>query len=249
MGQILQKDQIGKLAKISSTQVSLPSSVITIGGQQYSSSAIVLNGASVGVNGLDAGALGQTQIWYVHAILSGGSLALVASLSKTAPTGYSVFAWTGWVFTTDQSGVITITSKSTTWNWQVYSPVAPSNGSIPTTLCYARFRRLGDSAEVEIYVETAGAAVATLQLAIPDGLLIDHSKVAADYAVHGNCHLNGGPIYHGAVQIFDNSHVAFIGPNGQGGNWSPSSPLTITAGMGLSAHFIVPIVGWDANEL
>lgn len=251
MGQVLGADKIGVLSKTDATHVSLASTRITIGGQQYAkSSAIIMDLGTVGLNGLDAGSLGAESHYYVHAVASAGQLALIASLSKTAPTGYTNFKWTGWIFVTDSSSNIATTADSTTWDWIVYAPVAPTNGSMPTSSCDARYRRIGDSIECQIYVVSSGAAVSGLQLSLPDSLSIDHTKLALDQSIHGIAHINNsGQIWLGGVQVSGDHYVIFIGPNGQSSNWSSSSPTSTGAGIGLSAQFTLPIQGWKANEL
>jgi len=76
---------------LSTTQVRLPAaSYITIGGVQYSnSSALTLSTASVGLNGLDSGTIAAKTLYSLYAVVSGGSIALVASTSATAPTGFT----------------------------------------------------------------------------------------------------------------------------------------------------------------
>lgn len=112
MGQVLSLDRNGGLQKNSSTQVQLNLSTASdilamIGGQQYQSlSALLINTGGTGAGGLDTGALGATKLYYVHAVLNSGSLALVASLSQTVPTGFTLFAYTGLRFRTDGSSQI-----------------------------------------------------------------------------------------------------------------------------------------------
>ena len=99
MGQKLIDDNIPKTVVASTTTITLAitsggqSTSVTIGGQSYQpTSLITLNAATVGANGLDAGALGASQLWYVYAIANQSTfaMALVASLSATPtmPTGY-----------------------------------------------------------------------------------------------------------------------------------------------------------------
>jgi len=113
MGQVFGIDRSGTLSVASTTSVTLALDTYggdirgTIGGQQYRSlTAITVNAATTGANALDTGALTTNKIYYVHYVLSGGNLALVASLSKTSPTGFSLSKFTGFGFTTDGSSQI-----------------------------------------------------------------------------------------------------------------------------------------------
>lgn len=108
MASIRRPDSINTPIRASVTTVTMAaSSRISVGGQQYvNASLITLNAGTTGVNALDTGALGINKLYYIHAVVSGGALALVASLSKTAPTGFTLFTWTGFCFFTNASSQI-----------------------------------------------------------------------------------------------------------------------------------------------
>lgn len=124
MGTAVGIENIPTLAVGSTTTVTLASTAqgrptrITVGGQQYVlSSSITLNAATVGANGLDSGALGAVQAWYVYAIVNQSSLALALVASQTAPTsgptmpsGYGTAYKCIGMFTTSQSGLSQIAS-------------------------------------------------------------------------------------------------------------------------------------------
>lgn len=180
MGQVLQVDSIAKLAKGSGTQVSLPPSVITVGGQQYKNlSAITLDTTTIGINGLDTGSLGAHQLWYVHAIVNSGALALVASLSKTAPTGFSNFKWTGWAFWTNTASQVSLTTNKPRWNGQNDTLLAGfSNfGTIPAQ--NIMIWRDGGYLMAEGWFESGTTLPAEAELLLPTGLLIDSSRADA----------------------------------------------------------------------
>ena len=107
MGQYLSPDQAGTLQKNSSTQVQLnlsPRGWISStvgGGQFYSSSVLLVNTGSTGAGGLDTGTLTAYSVYYIHYVLQGTALALIASLSKTTPTGYTSFVYSGHRFFSD----------------------------------------------------------------------------------------------------------------------------------------------------
>jgi hypothetical protein len=115
MGQVFGQNRNGGMTVVSNTVVQLNLSTLNditqqIFGQMYQSlTHLQINTALTGVGGLDTGTLSPFSTYYVHAVLSGSSLALVASLSKTAPTGFSVFQYTGFMFITNGSSQITYT--------------------------------------------------------------------------------------------------------------------------------------------
>lgn len=112
MGQKLRSDQNGGLTKNSNTQVQMnlgTNSLIlaTLGGQQYASSSVLLiNTGSTGAGGLDTGSVAASKVYFVHFVLSGSSLAIVASLSKTSVTGFSLSTFSGLAFTTNASSQV-----------------------------------------------------------------------------------------------------------------------------------------------
>lgn len=82
-------DKIGKLTKLSSTTLSLASSTLTVGGLQYDTSGLSLDTSVSGAGGIDTGSVAANTLYYVYAVISSGSLALVASTSKSTPMGFS----------------------------------------------------------------------------------------------------------------------------------------------------------------
>lgn len=266
MAQVFFPDIIQNVTFVSTTSVKLPSgSRITVGGQQYSNSSdLFLSTASTGVNGLDTGVLGVHQIWYVHAIQNVGSLALVASLSKTAPTGFSTFTWTGWAFVTNDSNQVTQTVNGTDWQWQTYTPVLP-NFTLGNGTLTGRWRRQTDSIEAEIYINcgstTSSSAEVTMQ--IPTPLVIDSSKVANITSTGPNC-LPGHALGRTAGStgslgtVFYTSSITTTGVRVefQNGTITANDALNGVAGVGfltlntsnmteMGCNFTVPIVGWN----
>ena len=144
MPQKLGADSVGTVTRNSGTQVQLAaSSKITIGGQQYTNSAILfINTGGTGAGGLDTGTLGTNQTWYIHAVLSGGVMALVASLSKTAPTGFATFTWTGWAFVTGTGSTILFVSSDLTnqkivITYNAYTNSGAVNTSVGDTILWS----------------------------------------------------------------------------------------------------------------
>lgn len=105
MGQVLQADSIADLNKDSSTELSLASSIITLGGQQYITDPITLDVTTSGANGIDTGSLTANTDYYVYAILNSGAPALIASLSGSAPTGFTVYKKIGAFFSDGSSDI------------------------------------------------------------------------------------------------------------------------------------------------
>lgn len=104
MGQRLVADSIKDPVKTVST-VTLPGlNIITIGGQQYVLNSPVMNAASTGLGGLDAGALIANASYGLFAAAIGASAGLTASLDS-APLGFAKYTLIGNI-TTDGSAEI-----------------------------------------------------------------------------------------------------------------------------------------------
>jgi len=127
MGQVLLQDNIPTPVVASTTTLTLAATYlgqptsITIGGQAYTPSALItLNTATTGANGLDTGALGAIQLWYIYAIVHNSTFvpALVASLAvpstgPTMPSGYgTAYKLVGNFNTNGSSQVVSASSAS-----------------------------------------------------------------------------------------------------------------------------------------
>lgn len=92
MGQVFVPDKISDLSITGAKTVELPSSTITIGGQQYRNSiAVSLDLTTSGAAGLDTGSVAPNTTYYVYAILNAGLVSIVASLDPdtAGPTGFT----------------------------------------------------------------------------------------------------------------------------------------------------------------
>lgn len=76
----------------------------------FLSSNLNCNLASSGLNGLDVGSIQNYKEYYIYAVISGGTLGLVASLSNNSPSGFSVYRKVG-VAITGASGTIVASFK------------------------------------------------------------------------------------------------------------------------------------------
>lgn len=95
----LLRESIGTLTKTSSTVVSLAPSMITIGGQQYSTATLYCNIGVLGYSGLEAAVQGW-KLYYVYAVVYQGSVVLVGSTSSSGPTGITAYKLVGYFDTT-----------------------------------------------------------------------------------------------------------------------------------------------------
>lgn len=102
--QRLGADRLGKLVLTSTTVVTLnpPASganLLTIGGKQYAFTSKTLSTATSGFGGIDTGVIAISSFYYVYAVVSAGVPGLVASLSSSAPTGFTSYKKVGAFYT------------------------------------------------------------------------------------------------------------------------------------------------------
>ena len=236
MGQVLLQDNIPTPVVASTTTLTLAASnlgqptALTVGGQQYTlSGTLTLNTATTGSNGLDTGALGAIQLWYIYAIVHNSTFvpALVASLAvpSTGPSMASGSALNGaygtayklvGAFYTDGSSqvgsIVTIAGPATS-GWMGDTPTLTGFGSATKNFFW---RRNGDSIEIE----------ATFQAFTPTG-------VAASFTLPGSSIAKSL-----APSVFAYSNVGYWnGNNGTSGTTVvpyPSTNLIYFSGIGNS---------------
>jgi hypothetical protein len=187
MPQMLRQDNIPRMLVASTTTATLATTsggqatLVTIGGQQYTpASLLTLNAATVGANGLDAGSLGASQLWYVYAIAHQTSfaMALVASLSAipTMPTGYGTAYKLIGAFNTNASSQISFTVTPEDGviypvnGANVTATISAANVGGPTTMDDVTATRLG----LKVYVHGTtynGGNAPTLTLTAGGGSL------------------------------------------------------------------------------
>lgn len=97
MARLLQKiitNKIPKLVRLSNTQVQLPLGLAP--------TALTVTTSVSGVGGLDTGAIAASSLYYVYLV---NGVSLVASLSATSPTGFTIYRKIG-AFYTDSGSLI-----------------------------------------------------------------------------------------------------------------------------------------------
>lgn len=162
----------------STTTVTLSQSYFSLGAVQLTNTGVVtLNGAATGINGLDTGALGAVKFYYIHVVSNSGALGLVASLSKTAPTGFSTFRWTGYAFYTNDSSQIKGVTNTASTGWMVITPSLLTAGFTSVSSNTGEFRRINSNMEYRgsFTLNTTGAAVGGVIL--PGSLALDTNFV------------------------------------------------------------------------
>lgn len=147
-------------------------------------------------------------------------------------------------------------------DWTDYTGCWTASGSTTigngTVAC--RWRRVGDSMEIDFYLgagsTTSGSG--TYRISLPTGYTIDTTKRSnaspQDFNIgSASFHDTGTAVYFGSVSYVATTYVHLNRWNAGGSTvdtpsgWTSTSPMTLANGDEVFARFSVPIVGWRAS--
>jgi len=133
-------------------------------------------------------------------------------------------------------------------DWTSFTPTGAFTGATFT----GKYRRVGDSAEIDYYVAFTGASSGSIVLNPPTGLAIDTTKLAATAGVQqsfGTVSANKAGVGDvvGGVWL-SGTGVSFAGPGPSAATWNFTGvPFTAANNDNLRVRILVPIVGWSSN--
>ena len=143
-----------------------------------------------------------------------------------------------------QVGPREISRGSVVTDWVSYTPTGAM-----TNMTYAgRWRRVGDSMEVEARATATGTPTGSFTISVPSGYTIDSTKVNNPQHV-GSGHVDdyGVGVHLVAVlYIGSSTSVSAYGDDGAGGV-TATSPITFGTNDNIKIRFSVPITGWSSN--
>lgn len=209
---------------------------------------ITINSATVGVNGLDAGTLAAFKPYFIHNIISGGAPALLASLSKTAPTlpsGVTTFKWSGWVFVPNDVLTITNIEKDTNWTEIACTPTVTG---IPTSSRIFTMKRSGRNMILEGTIVASGAGSGSIVLTLPGGLIMDATAISGVGSQGGAAGYNGSNFI-GVPSTNSSTTIVFVTGNGGSSVWNTTTPFTWANGNQLGFFYIAPIAAWSSTDI
>jgi hypothetical protein len=141
--------------------------------------------------------------------------------------------------------------------WQSYTP---TGSWVSNTTYTGKYRRVGDTAEVDIKLSLSGAPTASsLTINLPTGLTIDTNKLggAADtqnLSLGRNVIFDtGGETYGGPVGFNNTTSVKLTASYAaltwmvDGNAVNATNPITFAAGDAIYVHFTVPIAEWAGS--
>jgi len=139
-------------------------------------------------------------------------------------------------------------------DWISYTP---TGSWIANTTYSGKWRRVGDSAEIQISLTLSGAPTATtLTLNLPTSLVIDYTKLAiatGAVPVFGQATgVHSGTFYNFAVLYNSTSSVSVSYTTATSGTLagiSATAPVTWVSTDTVTVDFLVPISGWSSNSV
>jgi len=163
-----------------------------------------------------------------------------------------------WTFTFDNVSVGPVTSLAgaAMTDWEEYTPTGTW---VSNTTYNGRWRRVGDSMELQLGIELTGVPTATsLAIDLPPGYLIDLTKLP-DAATGAS-----GVMFSGIGRARDTGTASYALAGGWGSGLGDNSilifeingptsivnqavPFTWVSGDDAVIHVMVPIVGWSSN--
>jgi len=217
MGTILRNEDIDQLNVDSVTVISLPASIVTIGGQQFTTTSdITMDITTSGAGGLDTGSVAADTLYYMYAINNSGTMFLTSSLSSSAPTGFTNFKQIG-IFNTDGSSDIISVLTLGKGNWNSFDMIPSSNGTPPTrgttTVDQWSYKQDGpDLVIIGTYIQTAAGTTGTGQYIFPFplGLTRDPDRVTSIAAGAGSTTALEGTVVGDGLMVDNNSNLLFL---------------------------------------
>jgi hypothetical protein len=131
------------------------------------------------------------------------------------------------------------------------------DGTWVTNTSYSgKFRRVGDSLQVQVYITLTGAPTTSpLRINIPSGLSIDTTKIANTTAmpIFGTGETAKSGTYYALRVLYFNSTTVELtyqsALNAVESGVAQNAPVTYASGDTVMATFQVPITGWSSNTV
>lgn len=174
------------------------------------------------------------------------SYRLIAHISSTSALAYTL------KFDEFKLGIYNKTYGSAVTDWVSYTPTLTLFGNGTAT---GKWRRVGDSAEISVYL-AMGSTVPTgiYTASMPSGLVIDTAKLASSgFLIIGNASYTvsaSGATYGGTVVTNSSTtSFTFLGEGSSSFHWNTTVPAAVANGDVVSAILRVPIVGWSSSQV
>lgn len=241
MGQKIKEDKIGSLSH-SSGVITLQASILTIGGQQYTTSALQLTLSGLSVH--------TTYMLYV--VLNSGVPTLVSStnVNSVGPAGFASWKLVG-AFIANQSAAFGAFLNIE--GVPVCAPVLwlPSNTGFGTLSGNdSRFWRNGKYLEGQLKFATGTVTGAVASVGLPDNLAMDATVMTQqNYWLSVVLNNSNVAITQLQTNFATNATSLFFAPANALGNINNGNTSPFASGQVQSAQFKVPIAAWSNTPL
>ncbi len=249
MAQVLKADKIGTLSHSSGT-ISLASSTLTIGGQQYTN--------STSLNRLITSDVTMTAntLYMIYAVRNSGNteLRISTNFNSVGPTGFLSWKLVGAFYSNGVTGsiafgsFITIDGTPTSNQWN-FTPT----GAWTSNITYSGFlERRGDRLVYIGFYSLTGAPNAVQQFwNMPTNLPLDISKVTPNFGCVGvgTAQDSGVASYMGGIQLLSGLMYLYVQTAAQSTGITNNAPVTWGNADSGTIEVEVPIVGWSNTPI
>lgn len=135
-------------------------------------------------------------------------------------------------------------------DWTSYTP---TGSWVSNTTYTGKWRRVGDSMEIDAQALLSGAPTGSFTLNIPPGFTIDSTKISAGgtLSLYGAAYALDAATanYTGTVLYSSSTAVQVVGDGAAGSLYSATVPFTFGNLDKVTLRFTVPILGWSSNTI
>ncbi len=129
--------------------------------------------------------------------------------------------------------------------WLSYTPTLTN---IPTSATAGRYRRVGDSMEVDVSWTASGAATGDIAVPLPSGFTADASAVATTtYDSIGTGFARIASVNYTGVATYANTTTVNVVSNSDAGQWDANTPAAWSSGSLGRIRFVLPIAEWAGS--
>ena len=134
-------------------------------------------------------------------------------------------------------------------DWEEYTPTLTN---IVSSNFLGRYRRVGDSMQVNVRATLTGTSTGSMRISIPANYTIDANKLGTSseqLAVGVATALDSGALYYNGIvsTIPGDFNEVYVITNSAGATWQQNVPFTWASGDKFSINFTVPISEWQSN--
>lgn len=173
------------------------------------------------------------------------SYRLILHVSSTSASAYTLRV------DNVQVGPQSIAYGAPVTDWQSYTP---TGSWVSNTTYTGRWRRVGDTMQIQALVSLSGAPSGTFSVNLPSGYTMDTNKITSTVVgagSFGQAHANDTGVnnYVGDVVYASTTSVNVVGSSGSAALWSSTVPFSFNNADSVQLEFSLPISGWSSSTV